>query len=348
MIRVKPNPQIAIDIGGANLKFVASDGSHGTEAFPMWTQFDTLESRLNQLMDRHVGTRHSHSGASDGIDLKQPDVDVLVTITGELADNFRSRREGVCRIVEVVRRVTNSFNVYTLDGFKSAEDVLANPIIAAAANWHATAMWLAIVVDRPSLLIDIGSTTTDLVPVSADGVHTTSRTDGERLSEGTLLYVGDRRTSIMSIVDALPLRSRVTKAVHMVPIMREHFATTDDVRILMEQTPCSIDDDTADGRSRELESAARRMLRMVGTDLDDHDIDDAIAMADAVATRITDQIRERVARFRPYADRIIFAGVATEWLPGDSTPINKFVDPRFRHAVDRCAPCVAMLELWNR
>ena len=68
--------------------------------------------------------------------------------------------------------------------------MLANdPLSVAAANWAATAR--AVAMHHPdALLVDIGTTTTDLVPIVGGEVVAVGHTDPERLMSAELLYTG--------------------------------------------------------------------------------------------------------------------------------------------------------------
>ncbi|HSG72948.1 MAG TPA: hypothetical protein VLA12_21220, partial [Planctomycetaceae bacterium] len=73
---------IGLDIGGANLKLAHSDGICLTRPFPLWKQPDLLPDALGQLLQ------------------ELPPADTLaVTMTGELADCFTTKREGVRHIL---------------------------------------------------------------------------------------------------------------------------------------------------------------------------------------------------------------------------------------------------------
>ena len=73
------------------------------------------------------------------------------------------------------------------------------------------------------LLVDAGTTTTDLIPIKAGKVAARGATDAERLTEGELLYTGVVRTPVMAVAHSAPFRGRVQK------IAAERFATMADV-----------------------------------------------------------------------------------------------------------------------
>ena len=90
-------------------------------------------------------------------------------MTGELCDCFETKRQGVLAILDAVEAV----------GGRQAGPRLAHrrplrrpcggaaePLKAAAANWLALATFAGrFAPEGPALLIDVGSTTTDIVPL---------------------------------------------------------------------------------------------------------------------------------------------------------------------------------------
>ena len=75
-----------IDIGGANLKLARADGSSVDCPFPMWTDYPRLSAAIAGLMQRMP-------------DPWRADSMLAVTMTGEMADCFASRRAGVAAIL---------------------------------------------------------------------------------------------------------------------------------------------------------------------------------------------------------------------------------------------------------
>ena len=78
------------------------------------------------------------------------------------------------------------------------EGVKNNPLALAAANWIATAP-LAAHIYPDCVLIDIGSTTTDIIPIKNGKECARGRTDLERLGTGELVYTGALRTNVATI-----------------------------------------------------------------------------------------------------------------------------------------------------
>lgn len=257
---------IGFDIGGAHIKAADHRGRTHSEAFPLWKQPQQLEQVLQRVAARF--------GPADGY---------AVTMTGELADCFLDRGVGVRRIVDAVQTALGDEALfYTVEGrFVSAEEARADDALVAASNWHAMATWAAGICEGEGLLIDIGSTTTDLIPFAAGRVATSSRTDHDRLCRGELVYLGIGRTPVCALVDMLPYLGEQS------PVMNEVFATTDDCALLAGLSdPDESDTDTSDGQPRTAFAATNRMARMIGLDHRTVTTDDAAIMASVVIERM--------------------------------------------------------------
>ena len=92
-----------------------------------------------------------------------------VTMTAELCDCFPTKGVGVNAILDAVIDALSveSIVVWGLDGqFHELPEARQNPALVAAANWLALATLAArLLPEEPALLIDIGTTTTDLIPL---------------------------------------------------------------------------------------------------------------------------------------------------------------------------------------
>lgn len=242
---------ISLDIGGAHLKAALFDEGGTLRDLdqcpcPLWQGLDRLEEALAALLARWGHPRRA-----------------VATMTGELADLFDDRTDGVRRIAGAVRTALPSTQLEFFAGPRGlvpadAAADLANAV--ASANWYATALVAAMPGD--GLLIDIGSTTTDIVPLANGGPRHWGYTDAERLESGELVYTGLVRTPVMAVARAVPVAGRWRT------LMAELFATMADVHRLTGTLPEGADQHpTADGRDPGIPSSARRLLRMVGEDL---------------------------------------------------------------------------------
>ncbi len=231
---------LGLDIGGANLKAATAAGRAVSVPFALWKQPDALPAALAALVAEFPGI--------DGL---------AVTMTGELCDCYATKREGVNRILDAVEFAAagRPIRVWSVYGWwLSTVEAHDRPLEAAASNWHALATYAGrFAPTGNAFLIDIGSTTTDMIPL-VDGVLTAvGRSDWDRLRLGELLYTGVKRTPVMA------LGIRTTCA--------ELFADMRDV-----YTVCGMSDaepnstDTADGRPVDLDHCLARLARMFGAD----------------------------------------------------------------------------------
>jgi probable H4MPT-linked C1 transfer pathway protein len=205
-------------------------------------------------------------------------------MTGELADCFETRAMGVATILEQVTRIVPSqfLHVYCVDGkWRSPAQAARDPWMAAASNWHALARWASRMLSthpkKPhhGLIVDVGSTTIDIIPINTQGVATRSTTDSQRLRRRELIYTGVERSNLAGLLRSVPLFGK------RCPVMNEQFATTRDAYVWLKHLPeehhcCQ----TADGRPATRLASRFRLARVVGEDgstLTDSDID-AIAL----------------------------------------------------------------------
>lgn len=243
---------IAWDIGGAHLKVVALDRGGVLNfaqrlATPLWRGCAVLEEALADVCQRINGKKASH----------------VITLTAELADIFTDRAAGIRQINAILSRCLGRRGYYLYagrSGFVNGDEAGRYAADIASANWHATASFVAQNVDR-GVLIDIGSTTTDLVPFMAGVLHNTAYTDHERLCASELVYTGIVRTPVMAVVKRMFYDGKWQN------IAAEHFATMADVYRLIGVLDERDDiDATADEAGKTPRASARRLLRMVGLD----------------------------------------------------------------------------------
>jgi probable H4MPT-linked C1 transfer pathway protein len=231
---------LGLDIGGANLKAATPDGRAEAVPFPLWKQPEKLPAALAELVARFGEVN-----------------EFAVTMTGELCDCFETKQQGVAAIVNAVLNVSRSWpvRVWSTDGaFLNSNQAKDQWSKVAAANWHALATYAASYhPEGPGILIDIGSTTTDLIPIFDGQPIAEGKTDYERLLSFELCYTGVRRTPLC--------------AIHGLKGPAELFATTLDVNLLLGFIPENPDDrDTADGRPATRHYAHGRVSRMFGGD----------------------------------------------------------------------------------
>lgn len=185
------------------------------------------------------------------------------TMTGELADVFATRAEGVAHIAAVLAATLAPAPVAIWAGragFLPAGAAAARVADVASANWLATATLAAREVPA-GLLADIGSTTTDLVPITNGAPCAAGYSDAERLVAGEPVHTGLVRSFVFALAARVPFAGAWT------PLAEEYFATSADVWRLLGELPEAADQmPAADGRARTEEASRARLARMIGRD----------------------------------------------------------------------------------
>ena len=275
---------IGWDVGGVNTKIVrvARGKVLGAHAHPYEIQRDpdALVPLLRTLA-REIGA-------------DETDVHAL-TMTAELSQLFRTKREGVCTVLDAVGSAFphSAVYVYTVDGcFITPEAARSRTLEVAAANWAATARVVALT-SPDAILIDVGTTTTDIIPIVRGTVVAQGRTDPERLQSGELVYLGALRTPVEAIVHDVPWRGAMTGA------SAEGFALVGDVHVWRgELEAAAYTMPTPDGRPASREFARERLARVVCADTEMLSDEEITAIAEHVAERAEERIAMNVARVR--------------------------------------------------
>src|SRR5207248_9549391 len=124
----------------------------------------------------------------------------------ELCDCFESKRAGVHAILDALERTGGNrlVLVWRNDGrFVTPKEARATALQVAAANWLALATHAGRFAPAgPALVVDVGSTTTDVIPLHQGKPVPRGRTDPERMKLLELVYTGVRRTPLCAILGA--------------------------------------------------------------------------------------------------------------------------------------------------
>jgi len=270
---------IGIDVGGANLKVVDDNGPH-LHYCPLW-EGAPLTNLLNQYVTATDDT-------------------AAVVMSGELADCFESKIEGISFIVDVVKKVFPNARFYGADG--QFHDCAVPQL--AAANWLASADYLR--AEYPdAVLLDIGSTTADIIPL-ARFESLKGLTDLRRLQKGYLIYTGMLRGNIATLLQSVTLDLVIT------PVSSEYFAVSADAHLVLGHiTPAQYSCDTPDKKEKTGTAALRRLARVVCADLDEIGTDGAYQIAEQFWEKQRDLICDQVQRVVAETDarQIIVGGI---------------------------------------
>ncbi len=247
------NDCVGWDLGGAHLKAVWVRDGRVLRVWqvpcPLWQGTDRLMEALQSLLTL-LPSRCRHG----------------LTMTGEMVDLFPSRHEGVKVILKTFKSLIANEDPRIFMGSQLIPlSILTNKNYnkIASNNWQITQHWLAQQCPD-TLLVDIGSTTTDLAPIVSSQPACLGSDDHSRMRHGELLYMGVLRTPLMALAGQVPFEGE------WVPLMAEHFASTADVYRILGQLPAHIDQgETADGGPKTGSASIVRLARMVGADRED-------------------------------------------------------------------------------
>jgi (4-(4-[2-(gamma-L-glutamylamino)ethyl]phenoxymethyl)furan-2-yl)methanamine synthase len=241
---------IGWDVGGAHLKAARVENGIVTQAVqipcPLWLGLGELD--------------RAFTGAEEVIGRAPLNA---ITMTGELCDTFASHENGVAGLAAIMVRLLSPGRALFYagrSGFANDSEAADHAVEIASANWHASAA-LTGTRKAAALFIDMGSTTTDLIPVADGRPASLGYTDAERLAHGELVYSGIARSFLMAGPKLVPFAGRWT------PLMNEWFATMADVHRILGRLPEGADlMDAADGREKSEAASRARLARMIGRD----------------------------------------------------------------------------------
>jgi (4-(4-[2-(gamma-L-glutamylamino)ethyl]phenoxymethyl)furan-2-yl)methanamine synthase len=325
---------IGLDVGGANTKAVWRKGGERravSRPFEVWRDREALAAVLREVV----------AGVAP-----EPVEAVALTTTAELSDAFRTKREGVGFVLDAAEA---AFGGPKLLAFTTAGEVVPfaeaweRAPEVAAANWLASALAVAAVYPD-ALMIDVGSTTADIVPIAAGQVVAAGRTDLDRLLAGELVYTGALRTNLATIAPRVPVRGS------WCPVASELFAISADVHLILGHLAtgaytCA----TPDGRPATIEFARERVARLVCADTDQMEGEEIDAIAaflhagqvrqiEAAARRVTARC-EVAAPVVPLGAGAFLAREAAEHMG------RAVVELPWSEAEREAAPAAALAEL---
>jgi hypothetical protein len=228
-------------------------------------------------------------------------------MSGELADCFPCKDEGISFIVDTVCEVFPKARFYGTDGRFHDEAVGA----LAAANWLASADYLK--GSHPgAVLVDIGSTTTDIIPLG-DFRTLLGLTDTLRLQRGLLVYTGMLRTSLPTLLRAVTIGGTKT------PVSTEYFACSGDAhRVMNHITEQEYSSETPDHRGTDRDSCLRRLARVVCADLCEIGDEGAVRIAEEFVGVQRELICGAVHRAvtASGSNEVITAGIGARYFAG--------------------------------
>jgi hypothetical protein len=220
--------------------------------------------------------------------------DIAVTMTGELCDCFKNRASGVRHIVKSAETVFGSgVKIFSRKGrLVTVKQAVKNWQDVASANWAITPLWLATIADD-FLLMDIGSTTTDLTPVRKKVIAGRGWNDFERSLNGELVYSGYLRTPVAAVAQSVVLRGRA------VPLSSETFSIMGDVHLIRGAiTKAMYNSGAPDGGGTNRPAAMRRLARQLMAERGELTGRELESVAEQLAGRQMSMIVKAAKRFR--------------------------------------------------
>jgi probable H4MPT-linked C1 transfer pathway protein len=333
-------PVIGWDIGGVNTKCVRIECGEVTGVRHRPYELQRDPAALVPLL----------RGLADELDVKGVAAHA-VTMTAELSQLFRTKREGVSFVLDAVESSWPRalVLVFTVDGrFLDPREARQVPLAVAAANWAATAR--AVAPHHPdALLIDVGTTTTDIVPIVGGSVAAHGRTDPERLATGELVYTGALRTPAEAIAAHVPVGGLATG------VSAEGFALAGDVHLWRgDLAAADYSVVPPDGRPAIRAFAGERLARVVCGDCELLDEGDVTAIADALADAQAGHITAAIARVRarhPSIHTAVVTGLGAFLGERSARAAGLRIVPlssELGEDASRCAPAAAVAILLER
>jgi probable H4MPT-linked C1 transfer pathway protein len=278
---------IGWDIGGANTKAVFLRTENGQvrdyksliEYFPVWKNPEKLSEVLLTLKEKVSGNTKL-----DGVGL---------TMTAELSDAYQTKREGVNHVLACAAQAFHGVPLLVLDvdaTLRSIDYARSEPLSVAAANWAATG-WLVAKLVKTCVIVDVGSTTTSIIPLVDGQISAAGKNDLEKLMVGELVYTGSLRTNIAAIVSSVPLRNGKAK------VASELFAQSADAHLVLGNiTKDEYTTETADGRGKMRSEALARLARVVCADMELLTEKEIVQIAKYVHGKQIEQIAEGLSQ----------------------------------------------------
>ncbi|MGQ9545376.1 MAG: hydantoinase/oxoprolinase family protein [Candidatus Bathycorpusculaceae bacterium] len=337
---------IGLDVGGANTKIAFLKVEYGivetvkvaSEYFPVWKRDKGgLPALLKRLRAEMAGPH--------GLDA------IGVTMTAELSDAYTTKREGVYHVLDSVESAFLNRKIFVLDvnvNLISLNEARAEPLRVASANWAATG-WMVSKIFNNCIVIDVGSTSTSIIPVLEGKVAAEGKNDLEKLINGELVYTGALRTNIAAIVNLVHVRGEIAR------VSSELFATSGDVHLILgniKEADYTVD--TADGRGKSRAEAIARLARIVCADNEMLSENEIVKIANYVYHKQVEQIAdalkqvyERVKTLKKQDFPIVITGLGRKFLAYEAAKVAGFekindLDELLGNEAALASPCVGV------
>jgi len=184
---------------------------------------------------------------------------------------------------------------------------------------------------KTCVIVDVGSTSTSIIPVVDGRVSAAGKNDLEKFMVGELVYTGSLRTNIVAIVSSIPLRDGKAR------VASELFAQSADAHLVLGNiTEDEYTAETADGRGKTRGEALARLARVVCADMEMLAEKEIVQIAKYVHTRQVEQIAEGLSpvysRVRSLASAeipVVVTGLGKDFLArsaAESVGVDAIID----------------------
>ncbi|HLN44624.1 MAG TPA: hydantoinase/oxoprolinase family protein [Candidatus Sulfotelmatobacter sp.] len=318
---------MGFDIGGSNTKVAFINVENGciknlitrTVYLPMWKNSEKLSATLRKLAEEVGKSKH--------IEL------ITITMTAELSDAYGTKSEGVQDILRQTESAFPNVSILVVDvngELKTLAEARAQSLSVAAANWVATG-WLISQLYKNCVVIDVGSTTTSIIPIANGIVTAKGKTDLEKLILGELVYTGSLRTNVAAITNVIPVKNCFAR------VSSEFFAQSADVHLILGNiTEEQYTVESSDGRERTRKESLARLARVVCADTDMLTEQEIFQIAQYVCTQQINQIaaaliqiRDCLKKIGAHNDFAIITGLGKNFLAGKAASqagFSKIID----------------------
>ena len=290
---------LGYDVGGANTKAALVSVKKGkmlnskvaVEYFPIWKKPEKLVEVLLNLKQQ------LSASSLDGVGL---------TMTAELSDAYQTKREGVNHILSCISKTFPDVPIFVLSTtveLVTLDFAKQEPLTVAAANWAATG-WLVAKKIENCVVIDVGSTSTSIIPIVKSKVVALGKTDLDKLICGELVYTGSLRTNVATIVHSIPIRNVVAG------VASELFALSGDIHLVLGNiTKEDYSSETADGRGKTIPETLARLARVVCADTEMLTRQEIIKMAKYISDIQIQQVVEGLSKVYSYTKSLALGNV---------------------------------------
>ncbi|MHC1610567.1 MAG: hydantoinase/oxoprolinase family protein [Candidatus Methanospirareceae archaeon] len=329
---------VGIDIGGANTKIATSEGFVDSFYAPLWKDKEYLYDVLPEVNQKF-----------------SPEIEgVGVVMTGELSDCFETKREGVLYIKDALVAAFDSPRFFEINAtFRDSSAVDKDPLAFAATNWLASSKLIAEQY-KDVIFVDIGSTTTDVIPI-VDGEIKARRRDLERLKTGELIYSGVLRTNIAALLKKVEIGEKGEEC----GLSSELFAITADAYLVLGditeadygcESPNSYAFEGRDNEEKSRVSAMRRLSRVVCSDLEELGEDGAVKIAEQVKRAQVEELSASIERMKEkYGIKMVVAAGIGEFIAkeaADSVNMHFLsLSSRYNREISATFPAFAVAKL---